>query len=617
MENYTELRQALTALNNVCDGASSQDQQGFNRFDSPFARDLAAKPSWTYNMANAVHKMLSKYKNQLSGMEILYDKIPVPSPTDQQIVRPSYKTAAVKNDMIYLNFGGSTEEFKKILEEIRRLPGRVWNKDEKQWSLPANKYSYDKLGELGFEIKGGKIEEVKPADINVSLQTGLKLYPFQEEGVQLLEKFNGRALLADDMGLGKSAQSIVYMKLHPELRPALIVVPATLKLNWHREIKKWMPEEGDNVQIIQGRQSVFYDDKKITIINYDILKDYLELLMEMNFKIMIIDESSAIKNPKAMRTKAVKKISRKMEKIICLSGTPIMNRPIEFFTTLNMLDPKLFPNWYHFGMEYCGSMEDGFKGHSNTDKLHKILVNSFMIRRLKKDVLKDLPLKQRSVIPMEINNRKEYEKAEADIINYLHETEGQESAIRATMAEVLVKFEKLKQLTVAGKREQIFSWIDTFLESGEKLILFCVHHSAIDMIMAKYPDISVKLDGRDNMNQKQKSVDEFQNNPDVKLFVGNIKAAGMGITLTAASNVAFIELDWIPAAHDQAEDRSLRIGQKAASVNIYYLLGENTIDEDMAEIIDKKRQVITAIMDGEAPEDENMLTILMNRYRKK
>jgi SNF2 family DNA or RNA helicase len=546
-----------------------------------------------------------------TGIEI---KTPVSVPANKL---EEYKTGIIKDNLLYLKFRTELKtEFDIILNQIRSLPGRQWHPDIKQWTLPVNKFSLDTLKKIGFEIEN-EIQE-KPVEINIPGETKLKLYPFQEEGVRLLEKFNGRALLADDMGLGKSCQSLVYMKMHPELRPALLIVPATLKLNWHREIRKWIPEEADDVQIIQGRQAVFNDDYKITIINYDILKDYVDLLTEVGYKIMILDESHAIKNPKAMRTKVVKKISRRINKIICLSGTPITNRPIEFFTTLNMLNHQLFPNWFHFGMEFCGGdMENGFKGHSNTDKLHKILEDAFMIRRLKKDVLKELPPKQRTVIPLEINNRREYNKAENDIVQYLYETEGQEIAQKAIFAEVLVKFERLKQLTIEGKRIQIFNWIDNFLESGEKLILFAVHHSTIDMIIEKYPEITVKLDGRNSPKQKQNAVDEFQTNPEIKLFMGNINAAGVGINLTASSNVALLELPWVPALCDQAEDRAHRIGQTSDSVNIYYLLGNNTIEERMAEIIDSKREVISAIMDGELPEQENMLITLMNYYRTK
>jgi SWI/SNF-related matrix-associated actin-dependent regulator 1 of chromatin subfamily A len=620
MENYKQLRTALTEI---------RDNYGFNKLDNEFARSMLNRSEWNFSIANSIHKMLSKYGNHLNMLG--YEHNQLMKASEKEIIKDTeiksesverskeYKIANVCNETIFLTFKTkSKEDFDNLLNEIKGLPGRKWNSNIKRWTLPTNKYSYDKLIELGFKVDS-EVEETKSDIINIPPE--VKLYPFQEEGVKLLEKFNGRALLADDMGLGKSAQSIVYMKMHPELRPALIIVPATLKLNWHREIKKWMPEEADSVQIVQGRQDSINDDEyKITIINYDILQSYVDLLTEINYKIMILDESHAIKNSKAMRTKIVKKISRKMDKIISISGTPLTNRPIEFFTTLNMLDHKLFPNYYHFGMEFCGGNNGewglDFKGASNTDKLHKILVNSFMIRRLKKDVLKELPPKQRTVIPIEINNRREYNKAENDIIQYLHETEGVEIAQKAIFAQVLVKFEKLKQLTIQGKKQQIFDWIDNFLESDQKLIIFGVHHSAIDMLIEKYPDISVKLDGRDSPNQKQKSVDEFQNNPNIRLFIGNVNAAGVGITLTASSNVAFVELPWVPALCDQAEDRAHRIGQESDSVNIYYLLGSNTIEERIGEVIDEKRKVISAIMDGELPAQENMLIALMNHYRK-
>jgi intein/homing endonuclease len=335
----------------------------------------------------------------------------------------------------------------------------------------------------------------------------------------------------------------------------------------------------------------------------------------------LVHNCTAIKNPKANRTRATKYLTKGVDHIIMITGSPILSRPLELFVALNLLNPQMFPNYYRFAQEFCAPEHNGFgfqyKGASNVEKLHEILISSFMIRRLKKDVMEDLPEKLYTMIPFELDNRDEYDRAEKDIIDYIHETEGPENAHKATMAETLVKFEKLKQLSVKGKMRQVIEWVEDFLETDEKLILFATHHQTIDTLMDKFGTVGVKLDGRDSLKQKQEAVDKFQNDKTIKLFCGNIEAAGMGLTLTAASHVGFIEQSWVPAKMDQAIDRAHRIGQKADCVNVYYLLGLNTIDETMAEIIDQKRKVITAIMDGGSPDNESLLTLLIDKYKNK
>ena len=617
----SNIRQACLVLSSVCDGAKAQDGEGFNKMDAIFARDLLKHETWTDAQAKALHKMLRKYKGQLSSLGVDYDTIPIPE--DVPKAQPKViKNTSYKNGRVYLSFRTtSKDDFFQIIDFIKALPGREYHADRKIWSIPDSKYNIDSIKENGFDLcpeLKNKVAESECPLPEIKVPDNLSLYPFQVEGVQMLERLNGKALLADEMGLGKTVQAVTYLKLHPEDRPALIIVPASIKINWQREINKWLP--GENTTVISGSKTAITGDENIIIINYDILKNYLELLSEMNIKIVIIDESSNIKNSKTLRAKAVKYISKGVEKVICISGTPIMNRPGELFTTLNLLDPQQFNNWYRYAKEFCSPTYNGFgwdfKGASNTEKLNNILVNSFMIRRLKKDVLKDLPPKVRSVIPIELKNRTEYDIAENDLIQWIFNTEGKESAHKASMAEALVRFEKLKQLSIKGKLDDCIEWIENIIES-EKLVVFCVHHSVIDALKEKFGDIAVKLDGRDNINERQKSVDSFQNDPNVKLFIGNIKAAGMGITLTSATNVAFLECDWVPALHDQAESRCHRIGSTGECINIYYLVGLGTIEEELLQIIDHKRVIISQIMDGDMPEDNSLISELIEKYKER
>jgi SWI/SNF-related matrix-associated actin-dependent regulator 1 of chromatin subfamily A len=235
-----------------------------------------------------------------------------------------------------------------------------------------------------------------------------------------------------------------------------------------------------------------------------------------------------------------------------------------------------------------------------------------MIRRLKKDVLQELPDKIYSFVPLELDNENEYLEAEKDFIAWIRKEKGDEAANRIKTAEALVKVEGLKQLSVKGKLKQSIEWIKDFLESGEKLVVFCTHRFVVDALMNEFKD-AVKVDGGLSANQKQEAVDAFQDG-DTKLFVGNIQAAGIGLTLTASSNVVFLELDWSPSKHDQASDRCHRIGQKDA-VNIYYLLAKDTIEERIAKILDEKRILIDAVLDGKETEQDSLLCALINSYK--
>jgi intein/homing endonuclease len=326
---------------------------------------------------------------------------------------------------------------------------------------------------------------------------------------------------------------------------------------------------------------------------------------------------NCIKNSSTKRTKAVKLLAKGIHHVIGLSGTPIVNRPIEAYNALTIINSAAIPNFKVFTNRYCAAKHNGFgwdfSGASNTDELHKLLVHAFMIRRKKTDVLKDLPDKIKAFVPMELSNQSIYDNAESDFIQYLQQTKGMAAAERASNAKALAEIEGLKQLAVAGKMDQAVDWIEEFFETDQKLVVFAVHKSVIDTLMDKFGKIAVKVDGSVSMAIRQESVDKFQNDPKCRLFIGNIQAAGVGLTLTGASNVAFIELPWTPGALVQAEDRCHRIGQKD-SVTIHYLLAAGTIEEKIALLLDSKRKILDAILDGEKTAQTSLLTELMKGY---
>jgi SWI/SNF-related matrix-associated actin-dependent regulator of chromatin subfamily A-like protein 1 len=487
-------------------------------------------------------------------------------------------------------------------------------------TFPLSTEAIQLLTDLKFEIDEKLIlflEDSKKESQNIvdSKIEGLKgeLFEYQKEGVAFLQRKNGRALLADDQGLGKSFQTLAYLQRNPLLRPAIVVCPASLKLNWKAEAEKWTNLKAE---VVKGTKP-YQTKAELIIINYDIVYEWVETLRKTDFKVLVLDEVTAVKESMARRTKAVKRLARGIPHVIALSGTPILNRPSEIYNAIQMISPGLFPSPKWFRERYCDMRYNGFgwtySGATHIPELHQILINSVMIRRLKKDVLKDLPDKLFSFVPIEIDNESDYNKAESDFVSYIREFKGDEEALRAERAVQFAKIELLKQLSVKGKIQSAISWIKEILATDTKLVVFASHHFVIDTLMEQFKDVAVKLDGRNSAKEKDNSVKRFQNDDKVKLFIGNIKAAGVGLTLTAASNVAFMEYPWSPADLMQCSDRLHRIGQKD-TVNVYYLHGSGTIEEKLIKILDRKKLILDSLLDGRDTSDEDLLTEILNQY---
>lgn len=550
--------------------------------------------------------------------------LPSDHPTQQKrpasVSKKSAELATNKTDsspFIKIQFPYSVED----LERVKSIPGRRFHNEgsAKYWTAPFQADSVKLLEGWGFSISPELKDLALPKTYvshHVDFIPGLKQnpFPYQMDGVRFLESRNGNGLIADEMGLGKTIQALAYLQLHPELRPAIIVVPASLKLNWLKEAKNWMDKP--NCQVLSGTKANLPIIGDILIINYDILNAWLPTLKTIKPQVLVLDEVHYIKNSHTTRTKAVKVLKKICPHMIALSGTPIINRPVEAYNIIKLLDPTTL-SFFSFAQRYCGAKHNGFgwdfNGASNTEELHKKLTDTIMIRRMKSEVLKDLPAKIRSFVPIEMKNASRYQKAEANFINWIRENKGIDAARKAGNAEALVEIETLKQVSVEEKMPGVIDWIQNFLESGEKLIMFANHKFVIDALMDAFPGVSVKIDGSVANADRQKAVDNFQNNPDIRLFIGNIKAAGVGITLTAASNVGFVELPWTPGELDQAEDRAHRIGQQN-TVNIHYLLADGTIENEIAEMLDKKRKVLVQVLDGKAVDENSLFSELMKRY---
>jgi len=529
-----------------------------------------------------------------------------------------------------------------LIFKIRDIPGRKWHKDAKVWSCPVSIENIKTLRNLDFKISKTLRDEVQKFEqrsdeiIAIGGIPGLQgtLYPYQAEGVAFIEYKKGNALIADEMGLGKTIQALAWCQLHRNLSPVIILTPASVKLNWKKETEKWLPDP--NVEILRGT-TPWKIEGKIIILNYDILHAWVTELRRIKAKILITDEAQMYKNNKARRTKAVKMLAKTIPNTIILTGTPILNRPVEIFNALNILAPEEFQDYWYYTHHFCNAKNNGFgldvSGTSNTQELHQRLTSTVMLRRLKKDVLKDLPDKTFAVVPMEIDNEKNYIDAEEDFISFIHdkmtrdispdlniherkekELQIKEKIERISNAEVLTRIGGLKQLAVKGKLKTTINWIEDFLDTDQKLVVFAHHKFVIEALMTHFKDIAVKLDGSVTSDKKrQEAVDKFQTDPSIKLFVGEFESAGKAITLTASSNVAFIELPWAPGTVDQCADRCHRIGQKDA-VTVYYLIASNTIEEKLALIIDEKRKIMNAVLDGTVPESGSLLSTLIDEY---
>lgn len=441
------------------------------------------------------------------------------------------------------------------------------------------------------------------------MSSKVKLYPYQAKGFRTICHFKGVSLLADDMGLGKTIQALWYLKEHPDIRPVIIVTPAHLKWHWEGEAKD---KTNLRAAVLEGNKPYslrFATAKSIIIVNYDILSKWVETLLKLNPKCVIWDEAHFIKNRNAKRTQALRLLIKNVPHRIAISGTPLLQRPAELFPTINALWPEEFPSFFSFAQRYCKPVYKRwgweYKGAGHLDELHRRLTRCGMIRRRKEDVLPDLPPKQRTVVPVTIP-MEEYTEAEKNFIKWLSK-KSVEKARKAKSAEQITQMGYLKRLAAAEKLPFVVQWIEAFLEQTDrKLVVYGIHKAVVRGLYKEFKHLAVILDGSSNKRERRNAVQDFQTKKRIRLFIGNIQAAGTGITLTAASNLLFAELDWVPGNHIQAEDRIHRIGQKG-NAEITYLVARNTIEEKLCRIIQKKQETVTATLDGSAV--ENTLTV--------
>ena len=435
----------------------------------------------------------------------------------------------------------------------------------------------------------------------------------QKEAIEKLLK-NNRFILADDMGLGKTT-SVVISALETEVKKILIICPASLKINWMREFQLYTDRE---IFICEGKK--YSTESDIVIMNYDIVKNFYDSkspetspIIQSNFDLIVVDEAHYISNTTAIRTKLINSFAKKSKRLWLLSGTPMTSRPINYFNLLNLIDSPVAQNWMAYVIRYCEGYQfrvGGNKkvwntnGASNLEELRE-RTSRQVLRRLKTEVL-DLPEKIINPVYLRLKS-KEYEDLMGDYYNWY---ESRDESTRSLTVQ-FTKIMKVRQVIANQKIDSTIELAENILEQSKKVIIFTNFTEVLQRIHSHFGKKSVYLDGSCSKSSRQNAIDEFQTNDKIKVFVGNLKAAGAGITLTASEVVIMNDLSFVPSDHAQAEDRAYRYGQKN-NVLVYYPIFENTIEGIVYDILSHKKNIIDVVM-GDSIDKTDVVQEIMSR----
>lgn len=482
------------------------------------------------------------------------------------------------------------------------IPQKVWvekllSDKEKAYHIWGKVFESEELHHFWLP-KAAIIKDntVKDVVIDYSKYSNRPPLEHQKEAIQKLVE-NKKFILADDMGLGKTTSTIIAA-LETGAKKILIICPATLKINWKREIENYSDRP---IFISEGKQFSTEDD--FVIVNYDIMKNFHDpkkkddsLILMSKFDLIIIDEAHYIKNAQAQRTKLINDITKSVDRLWLLTGTPMTSRPIDYFNLLSLIDSPVAKNWMAYVIRYCAGFQFkvgprkiwNVQGASNLEELRDRTAG-LTLRRLKENVL-DLPDKIITPVYLRLKS-KVYEEVMGDYYNW-YEKNPEESK---SLTVQFTKLTKVRQIIADEKIAQTIEIAENIIEQDKKVIIFCNFTDSLNKITEHFGKAAVKLDGSMSKVERQFSVDQFQENDKIKVFVGNIKAAGVGITLTSAEAVIFNDLSFLPSDHAQAEDRAYRYGQKN-NVLVYYPIFENTIEGIIYDILHNKKQVIATVM---------------------
>ncbi|RJQ04851.1 MAG: DEAD/DEAH box helicase [Bacillota bacterium] len=463
-----------------------------------------------------------------------------------------------------------------------------------------------------MELDSDNIKASYAQDAAITIRgLGGELRPFQRAGVAYALRTE-RTFIADEPGLGKTCQALATIHAS-NAYPALVVSPASLKLNWQREAQRWLP--GAKVTVLSGVRPDYHQYKAdVVVCNYDILAAHQRGLAQRGFRGIVFDEAHNLKGRATQRATAARALVKRARVRLPLTGTPILNGPEEFASPLEIIERiDEFGGYAQFLGRYCGYSLAGQKvgPPAYLDELNRLLRSRCYVRRRKADVLKDLPPKTRAVVPISITNRRDYEEAERSLAAEDDQRRGLREAQQRAEAD------RLKGLVALGKIPAIVEWVKDFIHNGEKLVLFA-YHKAVQhrLYQALAGSGAVHIFAEDDAVARQSAVDRFQREPKCKVIVCSLMAANAGLTLTAASNVAFAEMGWTPGIMDQATDRVHRIGQ-VWPVTAWYLLAPGTVDDDIYELIERKRRIVDAATDGQVADQTPLLRELIDAMRRR
>ncbi|KAM0987955.1 hypothetical protein ACFX13_012187 [Malus domestica] len=538
-----------------------------------------------------------------------------------------------------------------VVGAVRKIPKATWYAKERLWMFPipslssAEKVLHETSG-VNIEVENldplvhraiaaaSVVPDLRDQYDRIPRCIESKLLAFQREGVRFILQHGGRALLADEMGLGKTLQAIAVASCVRDCWPVLIITPSSLRLQWASMIQQWLNIPSSDILVVltqcggtnksgftivsSNAKGTIHLDGLFNIISYDVVPKIQNLLMASEFKVVIADESHFLKNAQAKRTSASLPVIKRAQYAILLSGTPALSRPIELFKQLEALYPDVYKSVHEYGNRYCKGGTFGlYQGACNHEELHNLMKATVMIRRLKNDVLSELPVKRRQQVFLDLA-----EKDMKQINAFFRELEVVKGKIKACQSKEEVdslKFteknlmNKIYTDSAEAKIPTVLDYLGTVMEAGCKFLVFAHHQSMIDSIyqfLLKKKVGCIRIDGSIPTVARQAYVTEFQEKDSIKAAVLSIKAGGVGLTLTAASTVIFAELSWTPGDLIQAEDRAHRIGQ-VSSVNIYYLLANDTVDDIIWDVVQSKLENLGQMLDGH----ENTMEVAASQPR--
>jgi SWI/SNF-related matrix-associated actin-dependent regulator 1 of chromatin subfamily A len=517
-------------------------------------------------------------------------------------------------------FGKKFAEEKYLLEVPENIYiEKLLVEKEKSYHVWAKFFEKDRLSEFWIPksalIKSHNVEKV---EVDYSKYDHRPPLQHQKEAIEKLAG-SRRFILADDMGLGKTTATIIAA-LETGAKKILIICPASLKINWQREIENYSDR---TVYIAEGKK--FSTESDFVIVNYDILKNFHDmkdksksLLNQSEFELVILDEAHMISNPQAQRTKIINHYVKNIKRAWLLTGTPMTSRPMNYYNLLNIIESPVAQNWMAYAIRYCQGYQFtagnrkvwNVTGASNLEELRD-RTSKQILRRLKEDVL-DLPDKIISPVYLRLKS-KEYEELMGDYYDWFDNKKDESSSLTVQFSKLM----KVRKVIANEKTKQTIEFAENIIEQGKKVIIFTNFTDTLQTIYQHFGKQAVYLDGSCSKPHRQHAVDEFQDNEKIKVFVGNLKAAGVGLTLTAAEVVIMNDLSFVPAEHAQAEDRAYRYGQKS-NVLVYYPLYENTIEGAIYDILNRKKEIIRTVMGDEQPENsgdvvEEILSLINKR----